>query len=456
MAREIECLGVGWFFFLLVFFALTALCNVYVYDWHDQQRLGQLFLMVGSLPILVFFKQKELSASVLVAMALIFLLGLCSSLQAEWPIWALKEWARYFGLVLLFVLLGGLFQAERTQCFVLLCVSIVGAVQALEFIVLYLSAFISGFRVLDANILFNGFSNPRFFGQFQVLLLPVLALFVGFFYRSKRIGLMCVFSMTMVVHWCIALMLGGRGLWVSLFVANVLLLVVFKKYWRIVFWQVVTALIGMFLFGVLFIGVPDWLGFSPVIYDGLRTDLSLRDIIWRRAWEMAISNPWLGIGPMHFAAEYNAVAAHPHQVILQWLSEWGAPATALAIWVGGLGMLKGAHVLRSDSSTEMDAGLWTALAGALVLAQVDGVFVMPYTETWIAILAGLAFSRWGVGSAGKIQRYALSVIVVPVVFVLAQVVINDVPGLPQVEQEYFDSKQVIWVPRFWTQGWIPM
>lgn len=457
LASKLECIGRGWFFVLLMLFAFTALCNIYIYDWHDQQRLGQLLLIIGSLPFLLFLRQKALPAGVLAAIGTVFLLGLCSSLQSELPIWALKEWGRYLGLVLLFVLLGGLLHEERAQYLVLSCLSAVGAVQALEFIALYLSAFASGLRVLDASILFSGFSNPRFFGQFQVLLLPILAVWAEHLRRDKKSALMFVVGMLMVVHWCIAFMLGGRGVWLSVFLANAILLVVFRKYWRVVFWQVLAAFIGVCLFGLLFRLVPDWLGFSPIIYDGLRADLSLRDVIWRHAWEMAISNPWLGVGPMHFSAEYNAVAAHPHQVILQWLSEWGLPATALAIWVGVLGMVKGVHVLRSDSSTGMDAGIWTALMGALVLAQVDGVFVMPYTETWLAILAGIAYSRWGGGkSAGKTLYYSLSVVVVPVVLILGQVIVSEAPGLPQIERNYLDSKQIIWVPRFWTQGWIPM
>ena len=37
-----------------------------------------------------------------------------------------------------------------------------------------------------------------------------------------------------------------------------------------------------------------------------------------------------------------------------------------------------------------------------VLAQVDGVFVMRYMETWLAILIGLALARWSIpGPAPK-------------------------------------------------------
>ena len=40
--------------------------------------------------------------------------------------------------------------------------------------------------------------------------------------------------------------------------------------------------------------------------------LSLRDILWMRAIELAGAHPWLGVGPMGLAPERNLVRAHPH------------------------------------------------------------------------------------------------------------------------------------------------
>jgi O-antigen ligase len=172
---------------------------------------------------------------------------------------------------------------------------------------------------------------------------------------------------------------------------------------------------------------------------------------------MAIANPWIGVGPMHYSAIYNPIAAHPHQVVLQWLAEWGFPATGLALLLGVSGLLHGSRCLRQASANELDAGLWVAIVGALVLAQVDGVFVMPYTETWLALLIGLALARWSKQASARTgQRLACAIITIPVVLILGKVLISEAPTLPVTASDYRKEHHAGWTPRFWSQGWIPM
>jgi len=446
-----------WFFTLLILFALTALGGGGYYDWHDQQRLGQLVFLLGMLPMIFFSTHIKISASTFVSVCLLFFFGLLSSMQAEWPLWALKEWSHYMGLLLISLVLGGLIRSESAQFLVFGCMVVVGAVQAFRFLVFYLSAFLSGLEVLEADILYSGFSNPRFLGQFQIFLLPVMAFLIQCFSGAGKVKLAVSVMVVMSVHWCIAIMLGGRGVWFGVLLSHVLLLIVAPKFWRLVLNQVVAAVAGLCLFGLLFEIIPRWLEVTPLVYDGLRTDLSSREIIWSLAWNMFFDNPWFGVGPMHFAAEYNSIAAHPHQVMLQWLAEWGALATGVAIWLAVHGFFSWIRVLRSSHSTTVDASLWVALVGALLLAQVDGVFVMPYTETWFAVLAGVALSRWGPTSLATIsQGYLLKIMVIPLISLFALIIFKEAASLPQVERDYLRSTHVQSSPRFWMQGWIPM
>src|SRR5690606_36380613 len=125
-------------------------------------------------------------------------------------------------------------------------------------------------------------------------------------------------------------------------------------------------------------------------------------------------NPWLGVGPMHYSAVVNPISAHPHQVVLQWLAEWGVIATGLAIIIAGWGSIHGLKYLRRQQAEPIDAALWLSIIGALVLAQVDGVFVMPYTETWLAILIGLAMARWAkLRVVPMAQVYSLRLLAIP-------------------------------------------
>lgn len=427
------------------------------YGWHNQQRIFQLLLILVTALLAVFLPQQALPPLVRYILASVLVMGYCSAWLSDWPEWAYKEWARYVGLVILVLLLGALAQQRKLSCFLLWVMAFIGFIHAFQFLVSYLAAFISGIGMLDANVLFSGFINPRFFGQFQVMLLPVLALLAVQSRQHQHGKVTLLLLAVLITQWCIAFTLDGRGLWLGLLLSHGAVMVINRHLWRVVALQVITALLGFVLYLLLFHLLPFLLGLDPVLRDGLRTSLSGRELIWQWAYNMALANPWLGVGPMHYAAVINPIAAHPHQVILQWLAEWGFVATGLALILGVWGMAKGAAFLRSPVANELDVGLWAAIVGALVLAQVDGVFVMPYTETWLALLIGLALGRWSIPvPAPRSQRIACAVLSVPVVLILGQVLIKEVPNLPRAEEAYLQQNHTGWKPRFWQQGWIPM
>lgn len=425
------------------------------FGWHDQQRIAQLCLIVVCSALAFFLPQVVLSRTVQALLAGLFILGFASVLLAQSPVWAIREWARYQGLVLLAFSVGGLVSQSRQREMVFGVLALVGCLHAFQFLVSYAAAFISGIRVLDANLLFSGFSNPRFFGQLQVMLLPVLASLLVLC-EQRQLGRSVIFLfLVMVVQWCIAFVLGGRGLWLGLLISHLLLVFFNRSFVRFLVIQLLAAVVGFLIYLLLFKIIPFWLELEAVLRDGLRAGLSGREFIWHSAWDMALANPWLGVGPMHFSATYNPIAAHPHQVILQWLAEWGFAAAGLAMLLGVRGIVKAACFLRRSEADESDAGLWSAIVGALVLAQVDGVFVMPYTETWLAVLIGLALSRWGRMPCMPATRQVLFLFfAVPVVSVLGSVLIQEVPALPACERAYSEQYGADWAPRFWQQGWI--
>lgn len=441
------------FFFEFCLSAITLWGSSF--GWHDQQRIAQLCLIIVCSLSVVFLPQTTFSYKLQMPLVGLFILGFVSVLAAQWPTWAVQEWAHYLGLALLVFTVYGLAQEVWRREFILWALALVGGVHAFQFLVLYSAAFISGVRLLDANLLFGGFSNPRFFGQFQILLLPVLALLLMQCWQrqSRKVGVLLL--LVMIVQWCVAIILGGRGLWLGVLLSHVSLVLVNRKFWRLLALQTMAATLGFSFYSLLFKLIPYWLGLEPILRDEIRTGLSGRELLWQWAWDMALANPWLGAGPMHFAATYNPIAAHPHQVILQWLAEWGFPATVLALVLGAWGVVKGAAFLRSSKAAVLDGGLWCAIVGALVLAQVDGVFVMPYTETWLAILIGLAMARChSVPLIHSRRRVFYLIAVIPVVLVLGQALILQAPALPASERAYMMQYGADWAPRFWQQGWI--
>lgn len=461
-------------FLLLVcaFFTSTVLYTWhYDISWHDQQRLYQLIFLCTFAGAACFLPPPSLPRHVFILLCILLGFGLISAFLADFPAWALKEWARYTGLIFLVLMIA--YSARQTWFFKAILYLLSGAafLNAFQFIVYYCMAFLTEIYMFDVDLLFNGFSNPRFLNQFQMLFMPVLAGLVVLHWndngRYQRLfsGL---FFITLLIHWCIALSLGSRGLWLGLAASHLALLLFFPRFWRLLAIQAAAGVLGFLLYQLLFFIIPGWLGQEALLRSSLRFGLSKREVLWDIAWRMFLDNPLLGVGPMHFAATINPIAAHPHQVVLQWLAEWGLFATLAACLLACLGMWHGLRILRSPQAQSIDAALWLSIGGALALAQVDGVFVMPYTETWLAIIIGLALARWSAPAVQAVnpqkdnnfnQRIPLlsyRMLTLAVILILGNVLINEVPTLPQDSKVHMEKHGTGYVPRFWLQGWIPM
>lgn len=427
------------------------------YGWHEQQRILQLVLLVLILPGILWeplASPGRLAGSLLLGM---LVLGLLSSLLAVWPGWALRELAVFAGLVLLVLRVGAALRQPGIQRVVLAILLLIGSLNALQFLGFYAMAFITGIYMLEPWMLFTGFANPRFLGQFQALLLPLMAASV-LLLRSHRPALAAILLAMLVVQWNIAWSLGGRGVLLALGAGHGAVLLLYgHRWWRLAVLQALAALCGLLLSALMFRLVPQWLGQEATASEVLRTGFSLRELLWQLSLDMAQAHPWLGVGPLHFAAHINELNAHPHQLFLQWLAEWGGVSTLLLLTLLLAGLWRMLGALRMAGRDELDAGLGVLLLSALVLAQVDGVIVMPFTQTWLAVLLGLAFARWGQGnfvSSGVL--HFLRVLAVVLALGMVALLWHDVPGLPQRQENFLHEHGLAWAPRFWAQGWIPM
>ena len=398
-------------------------------------------------------RKSHLPIQAILPIGIIFGLGLLSSILASHTAWALLEVARYLGLLALMLLCAALPTRIQPNLLLVLLLTISG-VHALQFSLYYAMAFITGIRALDSNILLSGFSNPRFFSQFQALALPLIAALGLKAIQLQRKRLSILIFLILSMQWCIAIVLGSRGLFLAFFCSSAAVLLLVQHHWQIAAWQVAALVIGILLYLTGFHLIPAWLEIPDGSRVLLRQGLSARDIIWQQALNMTLQNPWLGAGPMHFAAEMTRVAAHPHQMVLQWTAEWGIPATFLALWLITKGMLRGFQVARSPQGKLLDTALWLSLLNALVLAQVDGIFVMPYTEIWLAILAGLALGRWSIARPLlPLERSSTAVAMVSAALILLPVLHEELPVFLDRQAELADH-HTGWKPRFWLNGWI--
>lgn len=453
-------------------------------QWHDGQRLAQLVLLIVMLVTLttpdvlhgIAGIWAELRSWIRIALAAVCVLGFTSSLLAPLPRWALLEW----GLLLLLLtaalavaanrrtlgdalsdhadpLLVLLFFATAAAYAVTTC-SVYGAM------LLVGSAYGQGF---DIRELYTGFSNVRFFGHVQTMLLPFLLL-PAMWWGTTRARRVLLWSVP-AIWWMLAVGSGTRGTWAAL-LAGVIAAVIFGgntgRLWAK--WQVAGLGAGMLCYGAFVLGIPQLMDL-PASYlhrAGDIISLSRREVLWETALVYAAQHPLLGVGPMHYAYWANEVAAHPHNAVLQWLAEWGVPAGLLltGVWAAG-GISLAAQVRRAAEQGDERARLFrvallAALTGASAQAMVDGVLVMPVSQVLLALLAGWAIGMMpgaaGARVAGRGERLLLTL---AVLFAAAAVVYGVAPEIGQLaerQQAFLAGRDpnTILLPRLWALGWI--
>jgi len=458
--------------FLVMAVCLLALGICAPFSGHDWQRVVQIAVglcaVIYGLSVSSTVRTTRLiDRPAAIGLAVIILLGLVSSLLAHQPMWALTELALFItggAIAFAFALLrrNGDESMDRA---LILCVILLCLIKSIQYLHAGVLAFTSGESVLNTDLLLSGFSNKRFYGQFQTFTLPLLALPL-LLPTSKRVVRGLVFAL-LCVWWLIAIGGGTRGTWLGMGVAGFFVVFLGPSGRRWLGWQLAALLTGLVLYWLLFTVLAGYLGLelTQVAGDRLTTSLSGRGLIWWQAWDMIRERPWLGFGPMHFADIANDIAAHPHQAILQWASEWGVPSAlyvvVLAMWAGWatLSVLR-ERVLSLAAVDLLRLCLFAALVGAMTQAMVDGVIVMPNSQLWLALVVGwlMALHVWRTPASASqpLLRWAWGVASILAVGLLIFVAIRDVPHLVERQRHYVGSSKVFLQPRFWTQGVIAL
>lgn len=450
--------------------------------WHDGQRIAQLVLLGV---FLTGFVLPGVVVSIVASWAAIprwsrlaicaaFTLGIGSSLQAPLSRWAFLEWA--MSLLLLFVVLGvaaGIRAGgQALQRFLVLMFYATAAAYTVKAVVVYITMLTVGTSYgMEFNIreLFTGFSNIRFFGHLQTMLLPFLLL--PSLWWAKTLRQRVLLGGVPALWWMLVVASETRGTWIAL-LAGVFAVMVFggRTGQRWIKWQIAGLGCGLACYGVFVFLVPylleQPLSFLPRTED--ITSLSSREVIWSAATSFTGANPLFGIGPMHFAYYANTVAAHPHNLILQLMAEWGLPAAVLFTTVfvsGGVTFAWRVKYALVQNDGREDSLIWiallAALTGAVAQAMVDGVFVMPVSQILLALLCGwaLGISHPAAGMKYVVSRTSLLLLTFLAVFAAGAVIYGVAPEIGHLverQEAYLAVRDPLTrlLPRFWTLGWI--
>lgn len=456
----------------LTLFAATSLDWDADLAWYDQHRIDQIVLLsMAALGALTVWRQDMVRTVACLprwvrwALGWAFGLGLVSAAAAAYPRFAALEWATLLLLLGVALLLGE--QARRGvvqfDIWASRLVVSLAAVIVLKLMASYLAALIAVGH-LDTIMLFEGtFSNRRFFGQVASMVVPLLAypLLKRDVTRIQRWGLYVLLA----VWWMFIIVSGTRGTWAALgAAAAALALVAWCESHRWLRIQLLAAMAGVLLFALLFVWIPLWLGQGASIEDRLSNwaTLSGRDALWHLAWKQIVAHPWLGIGPMHLAAIHNDFGAHPHNALLQLAAEWGIPATLMILLPVALGLIillaSLRHLVVSHSFILMC--LTASLLAASVQSMVDGVIVIPYTQVWLALIAGWALGVYGRDAAQIVPASRLIRVGMPTLTLLAFAallngVYPEIFNRAEATKVFVDSGNQLVPPRYWAVGWIP-
>jgi O-antigen ligase len=470
----VAALLLAWLAYLLV--APTAGVG-WINSWHNEQRALQIVLLsltsLGLCAATLESGFRGLLPRIHWTVYAVFLLGAASAARARYPAAALAELSLHLLLVVLVVFTATAVAVDPQRNFrwmrrgALLLLAAYAAGVAVN----YAAAF-SLWRPLRIDVLLLGYANIRFPSALHALLMP-LAASLALDAREPR-GLRLGARAVLTLIWAINLGLGTRAIWFADGISLALLWFVLDRgaLWPLARLLLATALAGSGAYLLLFQAIPAWTGMGVDLSGRTLDQLALgsnRSLLLASSWEAIESHPWLGLGPMQFAAIPHVWAAHPHDWILQLASEWGLPALALALW--GLRRLF-LLALRAARSAPQDAAgpmlpLACAATIALVYGLVDGILVMPVSQSAAALVFGAllgcaraplpatpaarppALPRWTLALAAALLQAAA-------IADLAWYACATIGAAMQSEeaQRFFPTHN-LW-PRFWSDGMLPI
>jgi O-antigen ligase len=397
------------------FSALLPFCLGSDVPFHDSQRIIEVFCAALSAVVVatcllrnVGFKQVG-SAFPIYLLSLFFLLGLGSSILAYSSRHAFFEWANFLLLFTMSYLVAGeiVVKGEALLDQMLRLCGLGCAFYILVEIIIYGIVLAVGSQPPNEALIY-GFDNYRFFNHIQTITLPLLGLLVC---RSDGGKQKIMAWIATSIWWTLLFVATGRGTFIGLLAGACFAFVCLGKNalpWCRV--MLVSALAGLGIYLLFYVLIPMAVGLQPfgflfhIVERTAASPDSGRRLLWERAWEMTLAHPWLGAGPLHFAHYGRDVqilgfqsGAHPHNWVMQIVSEWGIPAllclmTAIALALKKLLAVR-QYLSPTDSKNHLTlAALLTTGVAILVDGLVSGLIVMPTSQLWIALYIGCA---WG-------------------------------------------------------------
>jgi len=457
----------AWFGYLLV---SPTVGFGWIESWHNEQRAAQIALLsatpVAFAAMALDARYRRRLPRIGWIVGTVFALGALSAARAQYVDAAYVEVALHF-LLLILIIVTAAAVARNPKPATLLAqygALLLLATYALGVAVRYVAA-VSLWRPLDLDVVLLGYANPRFPSALHAVLIPFAASLAANRERGKAIR--AATFVVLAAIWAINLALATRAIWFAYLVALPLLWVLLgrRAIGRTASIVIASAGAGVLLYAIVFRWLPEWIGFGQSFQARSLDQLasgSNRMLLIRSSLEAIRAAPWIGIGPMQFAAIPGVWAAHPHNWLLELASEWGLPAAVLTVYGTALLFRRGGRLasgVRGEDAILLP--FVVACVVALVYGLVDGNLVMPVTQVAtalsfggvVAILAPVPDEPASRPHTRKLAAFAIALLGLACALHLGRFAARTVGPMTAAEQTVTPSRP-FW-PRFWGDGFLP-
>ena len=451
----------------------------------NQTRLLQLALLFWVSSLLVFNRVvsgrviQSISTTriqTLLWVAAFWILGLIAALNAQWPSFALQDWAHYLLLVLSVLAVANLASQHLQRSVKILMAGIVFGIS------LALTRFVTQvILTLSLNVVtplaqwWSPYANPRFIAQALIWIIPLLTVLPTSWPAFRKRSHIATHALCSGV-WMLLFWTGSRAELASLVLSMGLVAVLM---WR----QAFSFLSRMTLHALT--GCALWLLTRMALSVGVagggvlslaRSGVSGRDWLMELSLHLMAQHPWLGVGPAHFSAyNFNSSfpSAHPHNLILQIAAEWGLPAAVLVIYLLWKFVRYQYHytqqpLARFDSTINLRYALriplLLTLFAVIFTSMLDGIHVMP-----LSLLVGVPVLGLMIAINTPTQNqnlpphraYAEPSIATLVMFCWGILLLSifqqrDCLTYPIQAEHLINARVIEDHPRFWLQGRMPI
>jgi len=407
------------------------------------------------------------------ALALLFIIGIASSMRLPHPGYSLVDVSMLFVMLFLIaVTAAGRDHSKRIfdQWAVLI-------LAAMGFAVFFqqLMGIIAGWAIgneFSYNQALIHFGHPRFYNQLQTWTIPVIAALPWVFPKRRWIRPLCVALLGL--QWFLVFMTAARGSFVGLITAMTLIalwLPAQRRYWLksqvLGIFTGVLIYLSLFYLNEIIITKPG--GFYAHSIGRPMATTSGRRMLWRLSYEDAIKNPLLGAGPGRFACGSEMrLPAHPHGFLFGVLGEWGFIALILILGFTisiAMRLLKTLRQTQNQSQTDppISAMLAISLIAGGIHACLSGLLIMPASQVAMVLIAGWTLSLCaGTGStstnaanpnAGTRTPYAGAIAIFAGIFLAVSQAVFTLDEATRINdrERVMESRDKM-LPRYWQHG----